>query len=133
MKLNFTELTDIGLVRKANEDSVGHLSFQETNGYGNVFIVCDGMGGHVGGARASQKAVATIKEYFSNQPNPNPQSALKEAIEFANMQIFAEAQSNPAFTGMGTTVTVLLEKESFINIAHVGDSRIYINSDNISC
>lgn len=131
MKFNFAELTDIGLVRKANEDSVGHLLLQDTNGYATIFIVCDGMGGHVGGARASQSAVRNIKEYFINQPNSNPQIALKEAIEFANMQIFAEAQSNPDFSGMGTTVTVLIEKEGFINIAHVGDSRIYINSDDI--
>ena len=131
MKLNFAEVTDIGLVRKANEDNVGHLSSQQTNGYGEVFIVCDGMGGHVGGARASQKAVESIKEYFSTEPNANPQIALREAVEFANMQIFAEAQSNPEFTGMGTTVTILVESNSMINIAHVGDSRIYINTDGV--
>lgn len=128
MKLIHLSKTDIGLVRAANEDSIGSI-INSTGVYSNVYIVCDGMGGHVGGARASQTAIRSIKEYFNGTPNPTPNIALKDAIEFANMQIFGDAESNPEFKGMGTTVTLMVESAGFIYIAHVGDSRIYINTD----
>lgn len=128
MKLNYFSKTVIGLVRKANEDSIG--SIVKPNKYDlNLRIVCDGMGGHIGGAKASKIAVQSIQEYFTNNPNPVPQIALKEAIGFANIQIYGSAQAEPEFKGMGTTCTVLLEIEGLIYIAHVGDSRIYIHTD----
>lgn len=128
MKLNYFSKTVIGLVRKANEDSIG--SIVKPNKYNlNLRIVCDGMGGHIGGAKASKIAVQSIQEYFTNNPNPVPQIALKEAIGFANIQIYGSAQAEPEFKGMGTTCTVLLEIEGLIYIAHVGDSRIYIHTD----
>ena len=128
MKLLHISKTDVGLVRPANEDSIG--SIIDNNGiYSNIYIVCDGMGGHVGGSRASQTAIRSILEYFNNTPSPNPNIALKDAIDFANMQIFGDAQANTEFKGMGTTVTLMVESDSLIYIAHVGDSRIYINTD----
>ena len=128
MKLVHISKTDVGLVRPANEDSIG--SIIDHNGiYSNIYIVCDGMGGHVGGSRASQTAIRSILEYFNNTPSQNPNTALKDAIDFANMQIFGDAQANPEFKGMGTTVTLMVESDGLIYIAHVGDSRIYINTD----
>ena len=47
MKLTHVAKTDIGLVRKANEDSIGSI-IQNKGNYSNIYIVCDGMGGHVG-------------------------------------------------------------------------------------
>jgi len=128
MKLNHYSKTVIGLVRKGNEDSIGDR-ITPNNFNMNLHVVCDGMGGHIGGAKASGIAVDSILEYFKNTPDPIPQNALKEAISFANVQIFGYAQANTEFKGMGTTCTVLLESEGLIYIAHVGDSRIYINSD----
>ena len=83
IKLNHFSKSVIGLVRKANEDSIGSLTIKQTNGYGDIFVVCDGMGGHVGGATASQTAVKCILEYFE-KANPNPIIALEKAISFAN-------------------------------------------------
>ena len=128
MKLNHFSKTVVGLVRKANEDSIGHIITPNKSNI-NVRIVCDGMGGHIGGAKASNIAINSIREYFLNTPNPVPQVALNEAITFANLQIFGSAQAEPEFKGMGTTCTVLLESEGLIYIAHVGDSRIYIHTD----
>ena len=119
----------IGLVRKANEDSIGSLDNKQTSGNGSVFVVCDGMGGHVGGAFASKTAVDCILQYFQNNPHPNPVIALEKAISFANEQIFGHSQKDPSLRGMGTTCTVLLHKEDKVFIAHVGDSRIYISTD----
>ena len=129
MKLKHISKTDKGLVRPVNEDNLDVL-INNSGEYSNIYIVCDGMGGHVGGAKASQIAVSSIKEYFSHTPSNNPNTALKEAIEMANMQILGEATVNPEFKGMGTTVTVLVECDGVIYIAHVGDSRIYIINDN---
>lgn len=128
MKLNYFSKTVVGLVRKANEDCIGQITTPNKSNI-NLRIVCDGMGGHVGGAKASNIAVKSISEYFLNNPNPVPQIALNEAICFANLQIFGFAQAEPEFKGMGTTCTVLLEIEGLVYIAHVGDSRIYINTD----
>ena len=128
MKLNHYSKTVVGLVRRANEDNIGHIITPNKSNI-NLRIVCDGMGGHIGGAKASTIAVNSIKEYFSNTPNPVPQVALDEAINFANMQIFGFAQAEPEFNGMGTTCIVLLESEGLIYIAHVGDSRIYLHTD----
>ena len=130
MKLKHFEKTVVGLVRKANEDSIGSLTKDKTNGYGEVFVVCDGMGGHVGGAIASKTAVDCILQYFEGTPNSNPIIALEKSISFANMQIYAKAMHDVSLKGMGTTCTVLLNKGENIYIAHVGDSRIYLTTDN---
>ena len=130
MKLKHFEKTVVGLVRKANEDSIGSLTKDNTNGYGEVFVVCDGMGGHVGGSIASKTAVDCILQYFEGAPNSNPIIALEKSISFANLQIYAKSVHDYSLKGMGTTCTVLLNKDDNIYIAHIGDSRIYINTDN---
>ncbi len=127
MNLNHISKSVVGLVRSANEDFIGDFSTKDNL---RVYVVCDGMGGHVGGAKASQTAVNSISEYFNGNPNGIVQVALKEAIEFANIQIYGEAQTNPSLTGMGTTCVVLAEKDGLLYLAHVGDSRCYIFSDN---
>ena len=129
MKLKHFSKTVVGLVRKANEDHIGSLTNDQTSGNGDIFVVCDGMGGHVGGATASKKAVECILEYFKNDTHPNPILALEKAISFANEQIFLLSQDNPELKGMGTTCTALLQKDDNVYIAHVGDSRIYLNTD----
>ena len=127
MNLNHISKSVVGLVRSANEDFIGDFITKDKL---RVFVVCDGMGGHVGGAKASQTAVNSISEYFNGNPSGIVQVALKEAIEFANIQIYGEAQTNPSLTGMGTTCVVLAEKDGLLYLAHVGDSRCYIFSDN---
>ena len=120
----------IGLVRKANEDSIGSISKEHSNGNGSIHIVCDGMGGHVGGATASQTAIKSITEFFKKRTYNDPIKALRQSIEFANSQIFSMAENDPSLRGMGTTIVILLIKEDKIYIAHVGDSRVYLFSDN---
>ena len=129
MELRHFSNTVVGLVRKANEDFIGSLTNQETNRNGDVFVVCDGMGGHVGGAIASKTAVECILQYFKNESHPNPVIALEKAVSFANSQIYKLSQNDPKLAGMGTTCTVLLQKEDNFYVAHVGDSRIYLNTD----
>ena len=77
MELKHFSKTVVGLVRKVNEDHIGSLTNEQTKGNGDIFVVCDGMGGHVGGAIASKKAVECILEYFKNETHSNPILAIK--------------------------------------------------------
>jgi serine/threonine protein phosphatase PrpC len=125
LRIQFASLTDVGRVRSANEDNLGHAEYP----WGQLFTVCDGMGGHVGGAKASHIAVSSILEFMARNDAADPIASLNQAVRFANEQIYATALNQRELKGMGTTCTVLLQKESGIWLAHVGDSRIYILSD----
>lgn len=113
----------IGNVRQAQEDS-HDMALQTPNG--DVFVVCDGMGGHVGGAKASSLAVESILTHLKAERYADPQMALYEALQFANMQILGFAAENPEYQGMGTTACIVLVQNDEVYIAHVGDSRIYL-------
>lgn len=113
----------IGNVRKAQEDS-HDMKLKTPNG--DVFVVCDGMGGHVGGAKASSLAVESILVYLNKEKCANPIEALNGALQFANTQILGFANEHPEYKGMGTTACILLFQGDEAWIAHVGDSRIYL-------
>ena len=113
----------IGNVRKAQEDSHG-MRLGTPNG--DLFVVCDGMGGHVGGAMASRIAVDSIVEYIGKEHYATPVAALDGALQFANMQILGYANEHPEYRGMGTTACIVLIRDTDVWIAHVGDSRIYL-------
>ena len=120
---NIFEDSVTGHVRKANEDA-SDMAAQTPNG--DVFVVCDGMGGHAGGATASKIAVGSIIYYLQHEEYPNPQKALYHALEYANRQILGYADKHAELRGMGTTVCILLLQDDKAWIAHVGDSRIYL-------
>ena len=129
LKINSHLLTDVGLVRKANEDCFGEVDTSSTTKNGHIFIVCDGMGGHVGGAVASQMAVDCIIDYFNREFYDNIYLAIEKSISYANNQIFLRSQTDALLKGMGTTCTVLVHRNSELFIGHLGDSRIYIQTD----
>ncbi len=114
----------VGQVRKANEDNCGHASTEN----GELFVVCDGMGGHVGGATASDIGVRSIIEFISRNKMEDKRVLLAEALKFANMQIFGRASEDATLKGMGTTACIVLIDGDNIWLAHVGDSRIYLYS-----
>lgn len=114
--------TDVGRKRTANEDYMGN--FDTCNGF--VSVVCDGMGGHVGGATASRIAVDTIHKFMEEQYYNDPREAIGMAIEMANKAILAEAAARPELCGMGSTCVLLLIREGKVYLGHVGDSRIYL-------
>jgi len=113
----------IGNVRKAQEDSHG-WKLETPNG--DLFVVCDGMGGHVGGAMASRLAVDSIVGFIGKEQYATPMEALNGALQFANMQILGYAAEHPEYQGMGTTACIVLIQGDGVWIAHVGDSRIYL-------
>lgn len=113
----------IGNVRKAQEDSYGRKIGTPN---GDLFVVCDGMGGHVGGAMASSLAVESIIRYIEKEKYATPVEAMDGALQFANMQILGYAEEHPEYRGMGTTACIVLIRDTDVWIAHVGDSRIYL-------
>lgn len=121
MKLQFHSSTDIGQKRNTNQDR-----FIQNN-QSKLFAVADGMGGHVGGEVASQMAVDTLNKFFSiSSGSIDPISFLIKALEQANLNIYNESLRTPSLKGMGTTLTALHFSYDTANIAHVGDSRIYL-------
>lgn len=112
----------VGQVRKANEDSCGYSEVPN----GQLFVVCDGMGGHVGGAVASKIAVESIINFMKKEKFDDVPRALDDALKFANIQIIGKSIEDPFLKGMGTTACIVLLVGSQAWIAHVGDSRIYL-------
>jgi protein phosphatase len=119
-------LSDMGCVRKRNEDSVAIVQLNSKNKMapGLLAIVADGMGGHKAGNRASELAVSIIRDVICATVTPS-KKVLEEAVQAANLAIFNEASLNADCVGMGTTVTALLLFEGQAWMAHVGDSRLY--------
>ena len=121
---HFGNASDTGLVREHNEDYYGYFSTP----LGEVFVVCDGMGGHNGGEIASRLAVETINSFFKTTMPSSPEKLLKTSIEKANTAIWSKASEQVDLAGMGTTIVILYfpkNSSSIATIAHVGDSRIY--------
>lgn len=122
--IDFGNGTDVGQVREKNED---YLECFESP-IGSVFVVCDGMGGHIAGEIASRLAVTTVKDYIINNPDghTNSKELIKGAIQLANIRIIEKWSDEPELKGMGTTIVLLLIKENIAYYACVGDSRIYL-------
>lgn len=111
-------LSDIGKVRETNEDSFVCRP--------PLFVVADGMGGHVAGEVASRVAVETVLHDVAAGSGLEPQVLLTQAIARANQLIFRMAQDNSDRAGMGTTLTAALAVGERLYWGHVGDSRLYL-------
>ena len=129
-KLVFGNKSDFGKVRQRNEDYMETFKCD----FGEVFVVCDGMGGHVGGEIASRLATASIKNYFLGNPAKitSARDIITEAIKEANKTVFAKSVEDTSLKGMGTTIVVLVINDGIAYYGHVGDSRLYmIRGNNI--
>ncbi len=120
--------TDIGKKRKLNQDYI-FSSDEKIGNLSNVFIVADGMGGHAAGDLASKSAVEVITRSIGESFESNPSIILRKAIEAANERVFEVAEANPELEGMGTTVVAATFIGRFLQVANVGDSRLYIIHD----
>lgn len=129
-------LTDVGLKREINEDSFS------TDTKSGLFVVADGMGGHLAGEVASRVAVDLINKSYkkwldSDVPEEDlfeyPDQSLSKVgnyiqsgIRLANKVIHEMAAEHTDYNGMGTTVVVLAVMPDLIVTANAGDSRIYL-------
>jgi len=117
-------ITDIGCEREINEDRYAVID----SSAGRAWIVCDGMGGCLGGELAAQLAIDAVRRALESHEFDSGEEALKFAIEEANRVIVLRRQ-NPAFSSMGTTIVGALIDGDEISITHAGDSRAYLVRD----
>lgn len=125
-KGQFASKTDIGLVRKTNEDQAVAL----INASGNVLLcVCDGMGGHNKGDLASKLAIDVISNEFRQKNGfvsyVTVRSWISKTMRKVNKVIFDKGQSDPAYKDMGTTVVFALLYHDMVYVVNAGDSRAY--------
>ncbi len=127
-------LSDVGRKRKENQDCF----CVEDNL--NLYVVADGMGGHLAGEVAGRMVVDSIRNYFAAlQDNHNhpPQAKhetslsseanhLLNAVAYANSQVYQASMEQPDYRGMGSTVAALLFTPDTFVAANVGDSSIYL-------
>jgi len=130
-------VTDIGRKRKNNEDS-----FLLDNDLG-LYVVADGMGGHLAGEVASKLVVDTVWDYVKRFEEDEDAKELedveetlsKEAnrllsgIKLANQGVYQTAQSNESYRGMGSTLSAVYFTDKTFIVANVGDSPIYLVHD----
>lgn len=128
--LNTFSITDIGKKRKLNEDYV-FTSREPIGNLSNVFIVADGMGGHKAGDYASKYTVETIVAEIQRSFEKNPVKILSKAIEIANAHIRAKSMEDESLEGMGTTVVAATLMGKYLQVANVGDSRLYVMNEEI--
>jgi len=139
LQIKSSGITDVGLKREGNEDA---FSVEDALG---LYIVADGMGGHLAGEIASRIAVEVINKAFHKWSAqgvgereifgaPDTSLSLKGnyilgGIRLANRIIYELALEKKDFHGMGTTMAILLVTPSLVIAANVGDSRIYLVRD----
>ena len=149
-------LTDTGKERSENEDQflvaalaralcVQQASVHEEepvhygDADGQLFVVADGVGGHVGGAQASALALGAIEDFLLHAlkwlfalggPEQGGEldvlDELKAALRRADASVCEAAAHHPELKGMGTTLTLAYSHGAELFVAHVGDSRCYL-------
>lgn len=123
-------VTDIGLRRELNEDSV-FASDEPIGNLPNLYIVADGMGGHNAGELASQYTVHVMKHEIGISKGENPAILMRDAIHAANTYTREKARAQKELRGMGTTVVACTFRDDLLTIANVGDSRLYLVTDEL--
>jgi serine/threonine protein phosphatase PrpC len=112
----YARASDTGKKRRRNEDSYVVAP--------PLFAVADGMGGAQAGEVASKLAAAALEDTDSG--SSSGQERVVSLIQEANRRVYARANTDPATSGMGTTMTVALVEGQVVTIGHVGDSRAYL-------
>ena len=127
MTLEFHCATDTGRARSNNEDSVA------IDEWSSLVVLADGMGGYNAGEVASSMATSFIKselgrwlsEAAGTATDTDVRRAMEICVDNANRAIFNSANSNPRYSGMGTTLVLGVFRENRLLLGHVGDSRGY--------
>ena len=124
-------LTDTGMVRDHNEDSVIVIENEDGS---KLLAVADGMGGHRAGEVASSIAISCISmrcnESFVKMSKASAVEWIKNAANEINAQIFKHAEENPESKGMGTTLVLAIVTDEYILFGNIGDSSGFVMKNN---
>ncbi len=126
MRLDFSAISDVGRVRKDNQDS-GYVG-------PHLVAVCDGVGGAARGDIASSTAIAQLRKLEETPPGAETSESdllalVNAAIHRAHQRIAELIDQNPSLSGTSTTATVALFDGQRVGMGHVGDSRAYLFRD----
>lgn len=135
MRIRAVVLTDVGMVRETNEDSIMAAEYRRDSlvepARSLLYVVADGMGGAEAGEVASAIAVEAIREYVTNHVGAMPKNGapevLRQALEAANTRILEYQKAHPEARGMGSTGVAALIVPDECAVAWVGDSRAYVS------
>ncbi|MBQ4307366.1 MAG: Stp1/IreP family PP2C-type Ser/Thr phosphatase [Lachnospiraceae bacterium] len=118
-------ITNIGQKRRVNQDSY----LVQENPVGNLpdlFVVADGMGGHRAGDYASRFTVERLRTKIESAPETDMRSMVTRVLHEINTELRTIAASDEAYYGMGTTCVLCTIDGSRLQVANIGDSRLYI-------
>lgn len=128
MQITYCELTDRGLTRENNEDTL-LASVPSTpellKEKGALFIIADGLGGLEKGEVASKTAAAHIADVYSKLPKLEGGGWMVAAFRDANKEIYKLGAEVGGEGSMGTTLTASWFRLGKLITAHVGDCRLY--------
>ena len=127
--MNACYSSDKGKIKIKNEDSI------YCNEKTGLYIIADGLSGHLGGDIASKIAVETVSKKINDELlscNEISQEFITNTLQNTNDQILNEANLNSEYEGMKTTIVMAIVKNDSALISHIGDSRAYLINNNIT-
>ena len=124
-------LTDPGMVRDHNEDSVIIVKNDEGS---HLMAIADGMGGHSAGEVASSIAINYLgehfKESFRKMSKVDAVNWIRDVVDEINTRIFQHEKTHPESKGMGTTLVLAILTKEYLLFGNVGDSSGFVMKDN---
>ncbi len=117
--------------REYQEDAFKVCDFRNSKSKELLLLLADGMGGHVGGARASELAVDAFAESFADsdsysEKDNDIEQRLRKSLDAANLAIAEDTETNPQYTNMGCTFLACLISGNELHWLSVGDSPLWI-------
>ena len=123
-------LTDPGMVRDHNEDSVIIVKNEEGS---YLMAIADGMGGHSAGEVASSIAISYLgkhfKESFRGMSKVDAVNWIRDSVDEINLHIFQHEKTHPESKGMGTTLVLSILTKDYLLFGNVGDSSGFVMKD----
>ena len=129
LRITVGALTDVGQVRDHNEDALGYCQPREREVLaerGRLYLVADGMGGHVAGEVASECVVRTVMASYYESQAPTVRQGLSEAIQQANAALYEATSGEKSRSKMATTLVGAVVRGRQLHVANIGDSRAYL-------
>ena len=127
--MKYCEYTNAGIIRTINQDSILSLSMNDSG----LFVVADGMGGHIDGEIASKAVKKACQKWWNTSFMENSDmdfllavEEIESAIEVVNKNLIKKMEGTGKICG--TTVAVVFVHKGAYAAINIGDSRIYLSN-----